>query len=95
MYSVTLSLNQIRTVDLNTESIIREITNEIARLQQAKQLLSDTFTPSGPGRPPKVVSAKPKKARRQLSAEARARIAAAQRARWAKARKSSDKKAKA
>jgi len=72
---------------LNTESIIREIDNEIARLQQAKQLLDSMFVRRGPGRPASPASANPKRARRQLSPEARARIAAAQKRRWAKAKK--------
>lgn len=62
---------------MHTTEIIAEIDAEIARLLQAKVLLSGTTTKrSQPG----VV-------KRQLSPESRARIAAAQKARWAKAKK--------
>jgi len=71
--------------------IISEIDSQIARLQSAKALLTESPAPKKVGRPPKatslVVSHGVKKARKPLSAEAKARIAAAQKKRWAKARK--------
>jgi hypothetical protein len=71
---------------MQTTEIIAELDAEIARLQQAKDLLNGTTTKRGPGRPAAgATAAAPMK--RVLSAEARARIAAAQKARWAKARK--------
>ena len=60
--------------------IITEIDAEIARLQQAKDLLNGTTTKRSPGR-----AAAPTK--RTMSAAGRARIAAAQKARWAKVKK--------
>ena len=76
---------------MNTQNIIAEIDTEIARLEEAKRLLSNIGTPKkGPGRPPKNIApaaaAKTKK-RKPLSAAGRANIIAAQRARWAKAKK--------
>jgi hypothetical protein len=83
---------------MDTRDIVSEIDAEIARLQQARDLLLgiDT-TPRKRGRPakataPKATSFNPegftKKApkRRTLSAAARERIAAAQRTRWAKSK---------
>lgn len=74
---------------MSFETLISEIDAEIARLQQAKQLLSGTSAPKkGPGRPRLTTTAAPAKhKRRVLSAAARARIAAAQKARWAKVKK--------
>lgn len=62
---------------MSTAKIIAAIDGEIARLQEAKMLLS------GLG----AERAKPAKQKRNLSAEARARIAAAQRKRWAAQKK--------
>lgn len=64
--------------------IIKEIDAEIARLQQARKLLSQL--PGATGRFAARKSGTPKKAsrgKRTLSAEARQRIADAQRKRWA------------
>jgi len=73
------------------ESIVSEIDSEIARLQQAKALLSDSHAPkNGPGRPRvnAVTTVAPVKAkRRSMSAAGRAKIAAAQKTRLAKAKK--------
>jgi hypothetical protein len=87
---------------MNTNDIVLKIDAEIARLQEAKTLLTGTSSvtrttrkrrhaaTSGSGQANSFNSAqfaaKPRK-RRALSAEARARIAAAQKARWAKFRK--------
>jgi hypothetical protein len=73
---------------MNTEEILAHIDQEIARLRQAKALLTGEQTARKPVRP----SSKPtKKAlpgkKRTMSAEGRARIAAAQKARWAKSKK--------
>jgi hypothetical protein len=80
---------------MSVESIIAEIDLEIARLQQAKQLLSGTVSRKGPGRPRGTTPKSAPKAKRTLSPVARARIAAAQRARWAKTRRAGSIKAAA
>jgi hypothetical protein len=71
------------------ERIVSEIDAEIARLEEAKLLLSGgTPGKRGPGRPRKTAGAStPAKKRRKLSAAARAKISAAQKARWAKVKK--------
>ena len=86
-------------IELSLESIVAEIDSQIARLGQAKRLLSDSPAPkNGPGRPrlngaATAVPVKPK--RRTLSAAARAKISAAQKARWAKAKTGKGKTAAA
>jgi hypothetical protein len=70
---------------MSISDVIAEIDSEIARLQQARHLLSGAVSKRGPGRPAATSTA----TRRPLSAAARAKIAAAQRARWAKHKKSS------
>jgi len=72
---------------LNTQSILRELDAEIARLQEVRQVLADTFVRRGPGRPSNGGSPARKKTHRKISAEGRARIAAAQKKRWAAAKK--------
>jgi hypothetical protein len=87
---------------MDTSKIVSEIDAEIARLQQARDLLagSQTVVKRKPGRPaldrssnkatsfdPKQFTGKPKAPARTLSPEARARIAAGQKRRWAQARK--------
>ncbi len=79
---------------MSIEAILIEIDAEIARLEQAKQLLSEVSRKRGPGRPPRgamPVSSAARKPRRKISAAGRARIAAAQKARWAKVRKAAPK----
>jgi hypothetical protein len=72
--------------------IVEQIDLEIAKLEQAKELLLGVQRTDV--RVSKSVPAKPgRRKRRVLSAEAKARIAAAQKARWAKRRKTASKKA--
>lgn len=75
-------------------NLIELIDQEIARLQAAKALLSETTAGISvgrrPGRPSSVVAVPAKaklRKKRSLSPEARARIAAAQKKRWAAAKK--------
>ncbi len=76
---------------MDTTTIIQAIDLEIARLQQAKALLSGSIPAAA--KPSIATSFKfgtngapaPRK-RRRLSAQARARIAAAQKLRWARVR---------
>ena len=73
---------------MSVQNIITQIDAEIAKLQQARQLLSiDATVKRGPGRPRKNAAQPAEQGKRALSTEARARIAAAQKARWAKAKK--------
>jgi hypothetical protein len=65
---------------MRINEIIATLDSEIARLQQAKILLSDSTSNS------QALSAPGK---RHLSAEARAKIVAAQKKRWAKVKKAS------
>jgi hypothetical protein len=71
---------------MNTKSLVADIDNQIAKLQNAKAVLLALDSASAKGKPgrPKG-SGKPK--RKKMSAEGRARIAAAQRKRWAAAKK--------
>ena len=73
---------------MDLSSILDEIDRQIAQLQQAKTLLTDSSAPRKVGRPAKAVAVKTVLSRRKpLSAEAKARIAAAQKKRWAKVKK--------
>jgi hypothetical protein len=73
---------------MDLSSILDEIDRQIAQLQQAKALLTDSSAPRKVGRHAKAVAAKTVLSRRKpLSAEAKARIAAAQKKRWAKVMK--------
>jgi hypothetical protein len=68
---------------MDTNALIRQLTQERDRIDQAIKLLSDIgSTVNGS----KAATGKRRKKRAPLSAEARARIAAAQRKRWAVAR---------
>ena len=73
---------------MNAIEIIRLIDAEIAKLQQARDLIAATGK-RRPGRPKStaVSIGKPKKKKRNLSPEGRARIVAALKARWAKQKK--------
>jgi len=71
---------------MNADSIIAAIDAEIAKLHQARALLSEDTGASSKGKQSRP--AKPQKtAKRVLSPEARKRIADAQRKRWAVSRK--------
>ena len=73
---------------MDLSGILNEIDKQIAQLQQAKALLTDSSTPRKVGRPAKAVTVKTALSRRKpLSAEAKARIAAAQTKRWAKVKR--------
>lgn len=78
---------------MDTESLIKEIDAQIAKLQRARIELAaiDSAAPKKRrGRPPKTALPTPKASRkRTLSADARAKIAEAQRQRWAKQKKAS------
>lgn len=67
---------------MRVELILKSIDNEIARLTQARALLSST----GGAALPKVKTVAITKTRRRLSAAARKRIGDAQRKRWAAAK---------
>jgi hypothetical protein len=79
---------------LNSQEIVEQIENEIARLQQVKALLQGStgprhkvaVRPSQDGAAPAR-----RKGKRVLSEEARKKIAAAQRRRWANVRKAQAK----
>jgi hypothetical protein len=66
------------------DSILAQIDQEIARLRQARSLLTNLGSAASraAGRQAKKAAAKPRR-KRVLSAEARKRIADAQRKRWA------------
>jgi hypothetical protein len=74
---------------MEVSRIIAEIDVEIAKLQQARALLSG-ITKSGkkgPGRPKGSKSAPKARRRHKLSAEGRRRISESQKRRWAERRK--------
>jgi hypothetical protein len=89
---------------MDMSTIVLAIDQEIAKLQEAKRLLSNTPSvlpsvtkrgrPKGSTNAPKVkaATAAVTKPKRTMSPEARAKIAAAQKARWA-AQKTAPKKA--
>ena len=75
---------------MEVSRIIAEIDAQIAKLQQARELLSGTTTSTGkgPGRPKGSKNAKGSTSRkRKLSPEGRKRIADAMKRRWAERRK--------
>ena len=83
---------------MEVSRIIAEIDAQIAKLQQARELLSGTTTSSGkgPGRPKGSKNAKaPTSRKRKLSPEGRKRIADAMKRRWAERRKLAAKGANA
>jgi hypothetical protein len=65
------------------ESILAQIDSEIARLTQARALLTSLGTAAAAKSKAPKAAPKGKKKKRVLSAEARKRIADAQRKRWA------------
>jgi hypothetical protein len=68
---------------VNTSTLVSELDKQIARLREARNLLTDE---SGTARRRRNAHQKPAK-KRVLSAEARAKMAAAQKRRWAAYRK--------
>jgi hypothetical protein len=77
---------------MNTTSILAQIDEQIAKLQQAKALLTITEVKTKAGRPKGskanlTATPEARKTRRRLSPEGKARIAAAQKARWASLKK--------
>lgn len=77
---------------MSIDNLIAKIDTEIARLNQARDLITGTSSAVARkrGRPAKDAStaaAKATKKKRKLSPEGRARIAAAVKARWAKQKK--------
>ena len=78
---------------MDIASIVTQLKQERARLDQAISALEGSQTVRRPGRPPKSASA-PKVAQRgprHMSAAARAKISAAAKARWAKIKAGSKK----
>jgi hypothetical protein len=76
---------------MEVSRIIAEIDSQIAKLQQARQLLSGTTTTGrGPGRPKGSGNAGTRR-RHKLSAEGRKRISESQKRRWAERRKAASK----
>ena len=67
------SMGMIRLKRMSLNELISSIDAEIARMQQARGLLTAYSSEA----------AKPKRRKRKVSAEARARMAAAQKKRWA------------
>ena len=79
---------------MEVSRIIAEIDAQIAKLQQARELLAGTATRTGkgPGRPKGSKNAKTATAsKRKLSPEGRKRIADAMKRRWAERRKAAAK----
>jgi hypothetical protein len=78
---------------MEVSRIIAEIDAQIAKLQQARELLSGTAPKAkGPGRPKGSKNAPGTRRRRhKLSAEGRRRISESQKRRWAEQRKASSK----
>ena len=74
---------------MSLTGILAEINNEIAKLKQARALLTDgAVVKRGPGRPKaNTVAAKPTRKKRNLSPEGRKRIQEAVKRRWAAQRK--------
>ena len=73
---------------MEVSRIIAEIDAQIAKLQQARELLSGAAPKAkGPGRPKGSTNAPGKRRRHKLSAEGRRRISESQKRRWAEQRK--------
>jgi len=80
---------------MEVSRILAEIDAQIAKLQQARELLSgDAIKPRGPGRPKGSTNAPSKRRRHKLSAEGRRRISESQKRRWAEQRKAGSKSGK-
>lgn len=78
---------------MNSQEILEQIENEIARLQQVKALLQGSAAGKRgvAVRPSQDSSTAARRGKRVLSEEARKKIAAAQRRRWANVRKAQTK----
>ena len=72
---------------MNTQELLAAIDQEIARLQNARNILAGSGETKRRGRPPGT--GKKQSAKRVLSAAARQKIAEAQRKRWAAQKKQS------
>lgn len=79
---------------MQVSEILREIDNEIARLQQARKLLAGDSgaTTSTRGRKP-AAAPKTRRRRRKLTPEGRKRLSEALKARWAERKKKAGTKA--
>jgi hypothetical protein len=81
---------------VEVKGIIEELERQIARLKEARVLLTGSGTSAKRrGRPPGKSTAKPARRKRRLSAEGRKRISEALKRRWAQRRKAAAKSAKA
>ena len=69
---------------MTTSQILTAIDVQIARLQEARDVLAGSSPARRRGRPPASAPAAPTMKRRTLSPSARKKIAEAQRKRWAK-----------
>lgn len=77
---------------MEVSRIIAEIDAQIAKLQQARELLSGAAVKAkGPGRPKGSKNATSGRKRHKLSAEGRRRISESQKKRWAEQRKAAAK----
>lgn len=74
---------------MQVDQILSEIDREIARLQQARNILAGTTGATGRGRRASTAEkpAKKRRGRRRMSAEGRKRISEALKARWAERKK--------
>ena len=75
---------------MQVNQILSEIDSEIARLQQARNILAGGTVAARRGRPAASAAAKPakkKRGRRRMSAEARKKLSEALKARWAERKK--------
>jgi len=83
---------------MQVSEILSEIDSEIARLQQARKLLSgeSSETTTKRGRKPAAAATAPKKrrGRRKLTPEGRKRLSEALKARWAERKKKAAKASK-
>lgn len=81
---------------MQVSEILREIDNEIARLQQARKLLagdSGATTRTRVRKPAAAAAPKKRRRRRKLTPEGRKRLSEALKARWAERKKKAGAKA--
>jgi hypothetical protein len=79
--------NRYYTVTMTVTNIVSSIDAQIARLVEARHLLTGTVTSTGNKAATKKSASKKTTRKRVMSAEAREKIAAAQRKRWAAQKK--------